>query len=65
VCRRGGAIVTATWTPDGVFGDLSKATAAYTPPPPDYASPPPLWGREDHVRELFAGVRPASNSSAM
>ena len=21
-----------------------------------YASPPPLWGREDHVRELFGGV---------
>lgn len=56
VCRRGGAIVTATWTPEGVFGELSRAAAAYMPPPPDYASPPPLWGREDHVRELFADV---------
>jgi ubiquinone/menaquinone biosynthesis C-methylase UbiE len=55
VCCRGGVIVTATWTPEGVFGDLSKAAAAYMPPPPDYASPP-LWGREDHVRELFGGV---------
>ena len=53
VCRRGGAVVTATWTPDGVFGDLSKVAAPYMPPPPDYASPPALWGREDHVRELF------------
>jgi ubiquinone/menaquinone biosynthesis C-methylase UbiE len=53
VCRCGGAIVTATWTPEGVFGDLSKATAPYMPPPPDYASPPALWGREDHVRERF------------
>jgi hypothetical protein len=26
------------------------------PPLPDYASPPLLWGREEHVRELFAGV---------
>ena len=26
------------------------------PPPPGYASPPPLWGREDHVRELFGAV---------
>ena len=56
VCRRGGAIVTATWTPEGVFGDLSKAAAPYMPPPPDYASPPALWGREDHVRELFGDV---------
>jgi SAM-dependent methyltransferase len=56
VCRRSGVIVTATWTPEGVFGDLSKAAANYMPPPPDYASPPPLWGREDHVRELFGGV---------
>ncbi len=56
VCRRGGAIVTATWTPEGVFGDLSKAAAPYMPPPPHYASPPPLWGREDHVRKLFGGV---------
>jgi SAM-dependent methyltransferase len=56
VCRRGGAIVTATWTPEGVFGDLAKATAPYMPPPPDYASPPGLWGGEDYVRELFGGV---------
>jgi ubiquinone/menaquinone biosynthesis C-methylase UbiE len=56
VCRRGGAIVTATWTPEGVFGDIFKAAVSYMPPAPDYASPPPLWGREDHVRELFGNV---------
>jgi SAM-dependent methyltransferase len=56
VCSPGGAIVTATWTPEGVFGALSTASADYTPPPPDYASPPALWGREDHVRELFGTV---------
>ena len=26
------------------------------PAPPDYASPPPLWGSEEHVRGLFAGT---------
>ena len=26
----------------------------YLPPPPDFASPPPLWGSEEHVRALFA-----------
>lgn len=56
VCRRGGAIVTATWTPEGVVGELFKVGASYMPPPPDYATPPPLWGREDHVRELFDRV---------
>jgi SAM-dependent methyltransferase len=56
VCRRGGAIVTATWTPEGRVGDIFKVSATYMPPPPDYASPPILWGREDHVRERFAEV---------
>jgi SAM-dependent methyltransferase len=56
VCRRAGIIVTATWTPEGVFGELSKATAPYMPPPPEYASPPALWGREDHVRDLFGAA---------
>ena len=56
VCDRGGVIVSATWTPEGVFGDLAKATAPYMPPPSDYASPPGLWGREDYVRDLFGGV---------
>jgi SAM-dependent methyltransferase len=56
VCRRGGAIVTATWTPEGITGEFFAASASYMPPPPDYASPPILWGREDYVRERFAGV---------
>jgi ubiquinone/menaquinone biosynthesis C-methylase UbiE len=54
VCRRGGAVVTATWTPEGVAGRIFAAAGAYMPPPPDYAAPPILWGTEDHVRELFA-----------
>jgi ubiquinone/menaquinone biosynthesis C-methylase UbiE len=53
VCRPGGVIVLATWTPEGVVGELFRASAAYLPPPPEYASPPILWGREDHVREMF------------
>src|ERR687892_426473 len=40
VCREGGAMVTATWTPEGVAGGIFRASAAYMPPPPDYASPP-------------------------
>jgi ubiquinone/menaquinone biosynthesis C-methylase UbiE len=56
VCARGGAIVIATWTPEGTVGDIFKASGAFMPPPPDYASPPILWGREDHVRDMFATV---------
>jgi SAM-dependent methyltransferase len=56
VCRRGGAIAIATWRPEGTVGQIFKASAEYMPPPPDYASPPILWGSEEHVRQLFAGV---------
>lgn len=56
VCRPGGRIVTATWTPEGVAGQTIKAGFSYMPPPPDYASPPILWGSEDYVRERFASA---------
>jgi SAM-dependent methyltransferase len=56
VCRNGGVIVTATWTAEGVFGAISAASASYMPPPPDYASPPVLWGGEEYVREMFGSV---------
>jgi hypothetical protein len=29
------------------------------PPPPDFASPPVLWGTEDHVREMFGAAATA------
>ena len=56
VCRPGGAIVLATWTAEGVFGALSAAGVPFMPPPPDFASPPVLWGTEDHVRRMFASA---------
>jgi ubiquinone/menaquinone biosynthesis C-methylase UbiE len=56
VARKGGAIVTATWTADGVFGAIAAASAEYQPPPPDYASPPVLWGTEDYIHEMFGSV---------
>ena len=59
VCGEGGAIVTATWTPEGVTGGIFRASAAYMPPPPDYASPPILWGTEEHVREMFGSAASA------
>ena len=53
VCREGGVIGICCWTPDGAAGEVFRATGSYMPPPPDFASPPILWGTEEHVREMF------------
>ena len=54
VARPGGRIGLVNWTPEGQIGELFKIMGAYLPAPPDYASAPPLWGSEEHVRGLFA-----------
>ena len=56
VTRPGGTIVLACWTPAGFIGRLFKTMSPHLPKPPAGASPPPLWGDEDHVRALFAGA---------
>jgi SAM-dependent methyltransferase len=55
-CREGGVIAIACWTPEGTAGDVFRAAGSYMPPPPDFASPPILWGTEEHVREAFGSV---------
>jgi SAM-dependent methyltransferase len=52
VCRPGGRIAFASWTPDGFIGDLFRTVAAHVPPPPGLASPM-LWGTERYLRSLF------------
>jgi ubiquinone/menaquinone biosynthesis C-methylase UbiE len=52
VCRPGGTIALASWTPDGFIGDLFRTVGAHVPPPPGVQSPM-LWGTEAHLRELF------------
>jgi ubiquinone/menaquinone biosynthesis C-methylase UbiE len=54
VCRPGGAIALANWTPEGFVGQMFAVLSPYMPAPPEFASPPPLWGSEGHVRELFS-----------
>jgi SAM-dependent methyltransferase len=54
VTRPNGRIGLVNWTPEGLIGQMFKIMGKYLPAPPDYASPPPLWGNEEHVRELFA-----------
>ena len=56
VCRPGGDIGLVNWTPTGLIGELFAIMSGYLPAPPPYASAPPLWGSEPHVRGLFAGT---------
>ncbi len=53
VCRPGGTIGLINFTPEGLISEFFDALAPYAPPPPPGALPPPLWGSEEHVRELF------------
>jgi hypothetical protein len=55
VCRPGGRIGLASWTPQGFLGGLFKVVARYVPPAPGLQSPL-LRGTDAHVRELFAGT---------
>src|SRR5215210_7083571 len=52
VCRPGGTIALASWTPDGFIGELFRTQAAHVPPPAGVPSPM-LWGTEAHLRTLF------------
>lgn len=52
VCRPGGKIGMANWTPDGFVGAYFRAGAQLVPPPQG-VRPPTLWGTEAHLRQLF------------
>ncbi len=52
VCRKGGRIGMANWTPGSLVGQMFKAIGKQIPPAPGTQSPA-LWGTEDHVAALF------------
>lgn len=55
VCKPGGKIVMANWTPQGFIGQMFKIIGKYVKP--NGAPSPLLWGDEAHVRErLRAGI---------
>ena len=56
VCRPGGAIGICCWSPTGAIGRMFAVTSQLVPPPPG-ATPPTLWGTEEHVRELLGDGR--------
>jgi SAM-dependent methyltransferase len=52
VCKPGGRIGLANWTPSSFVGELFKLLGRYMPPPAGVRSPS-LWGTEERLRELF------------
>jgi ubiquinone/menaquinone biosynthesis C-methylase UbiE len=55
VCRSGGRIGLASWTPEGFIGQVFKILAHYLPPPPGVL-PASRWGAEPHLRALFGDL---------
>jgi len=53
VCRSGGKIGLANWTPDGFIGQVFKTIGKHLPPPAGARSPA-LWGTPARLAELFA-----------
>jgi ubiquinone/menaquinone biosynthesis C-methylase UbiE len=52
VCRSGGKIGLANWTPEGFIGQLFKTLGKYLPPPAGVKSPA-LWGTRTRIAEMF------------
>lgn len=55
VCRPGGTVAMANWTPDGFIGEMFRTVGRRVPPPPGIRSPVE-WGSEARLRELFPGA---------
>jgi ubiquinone/menaquinone biosynthesis C-methylase UbiE len=55
VCKSGGQIGLASWTPDGFIGQLFKALGKYLPPPAA-AKSPMLWGTRARLTEMFGSA---------
>ena len=52
VCKSGGKIGLANWTPEGFIGQLFKTLGKYLPPPAG-AKSPALWGTQARMTEMF------------
>jgi SAM-dependent methyltransferase len=55
VCRSGGRIGLANWTPEGFIGQLFKTLGKHLPPP-DGVRSPALWGTRDRLTEMFGAA---------
>jgi SAM-dependent methyltransferase len=61
VCRPGGRIALASWTPDGFIGDTFRIFSRYLPPAPGL-QPPVRWGDEGYLGSLFGRVTASMTS---
>ena len=52
VCRNGGKIGLANWTPEGFIGQVFRTIGKHVPPPAGARSPA-LWGTRARIAELF------------
>jgi SAM-dependent methyltransferase len=52
VCRPGGTVAMANWTPEGFIGEVFRTIGRHLPPPPGARSPG-LWGTETAIRAMF------------
>jgi ubiquinone/menaquinone biosynthesis C-methylase UbiE len=55
VCKSGGKIGLANWTPQGFIGQLFKIIGKHLPPPAGVKSPA-LWGTQARLAEMFGGA---------
>jgi ubiquinone/menaquinone biosynthesis C-methylase UbiE len=55
VCRPGGRIALASWTPSGFIGETFRIFSRYLPPAPGL-QPPVAWGDETYLDTLFRPV---------
>lgn len=55
VCRPGGTIALANWTPTGFIGQLLRTVGRHVPPPAG-VRPPTLWGTEERLGELLGAA---------
>jgi ubiquinone/menaquinone biosynthesis C-methylase UbiE len=55
VCKSGGKVGLANWTPEGFIGQLFKILGKYLPPPAG-AKSPALWGTTAHITAMFGPV---------
>jgi len=61
VCKRGGKIGLANWTPDGFIGQVFKTLGKYLPPPAG-AKSPALWGTEARISDMFGPAAASINT---
>jgi len=62
VCKGGGKIGLANWTPEGFIGQMFKVVGKHVPPPAGVKSPL-LWGSPARLGELFDSAKASVSSS--